>query len=544
MMDARALLVAALLPPLLLLGACLSPRLRERVPALLPLAPLPALLAALFAAGAPPLVLPPFLLGMTLVLDVPGALLLGTAALLWSAAGVHAVAFLRECPDRARFSLWWLLTLLGSLGIFLAADLASFYLFFAMVSLAAVGLVVHDGTPRARRAGAVTVGLALFGEAALLLGFVLLASATPGGSLSIRDAVAALPGAPWREATLALLVAGFGIKIGLVPLHVWMPLAYSAAPLPAAAVMSGAAVKAGVIGLIRFLPHGSALPEIGDPLTAVGLVSAFFGVAVGITQANPRTVLAYSSVSQMGFLAAVFGSGLAAGDRGAALAAAFYAAHHVLVKGGLFLALGIATARRTRSAWPVLLPAAVVALGLGGLPLSGGAVAKWAVKGPLGDGFVGVLAALSAAGSTLLMLHFLGALVRSAPEDDGQSTTALTPVPWLLVALAALVVPWVFLPVVGVGNAADLFAPKALWAAAWPVLAGGVLALGLRRFTGALPRIPAGDWAVLAEGAEPKLRQLGAAVAVLDRRLRQWPAAGVSLLVVVLGLAAAFLVSP
>ena len=110
-----------------------------------------------------------------------------------------------------------------------------------------------------------------------------------------------------------------------MPLHVWMPLTYSAAPIPAAAVLSGAAVKAGVIGLIRFLPFDTALPGWGEALAAVGLFSAFYGVAIGITQPNPKTVLAYSSVSQMGLLAACSAWGLPAGDDERALAAAFYA---------------------------------------------------------------------------------------------------------------------------------------------------------------------------------------------------------------------------
>ena len=143
---------------------------------------------------------------------------------------------------------------------------------------------------------------------------------------------------------MALLIAGFGLKIGLVPLHVWMPLTYTAAPIPAAAVLSGAAVKAGVIGFIRFMPFDAAMPGWGEALAAIGLFSAFYGVAIGITQSNPKTVLAYSSVSQMGLIAAVIGMGLAAGDSSTASAAGFIAAHHVLVKGALFLAIGVAAA--------------------------------------------------------------------------------------------------------------------------------------------------------------------------------------------------------
>ena len=206
---------------------------------------------------------------------------------------------------------------------------------FTLASLAAWGLVIHEGTPGTLRAGVIYLGLAVLAEICLLMAFVLLAAATPGSSLAIRDAMALLPTSPWRDATLAFLIVGFGLKIGLVPLHVWLPLAYPAAPIPAAAVISGAISKAGVIGLLRFLPLDAALPDWGAALAAAGLLSAFYGVAVGITQANPKTVLAYSSVSQMGFIATVLGMALAAGNGGATMAAAFYAAHHVLAKGAL-----------------------------------------------------------------------------------------------------------------------------------------------------------------------------------------------------------------
>ena len=217
---------------------------------------------------------------------------------------------------------------------------------------------------------------------------MLLVPAGPSGSLLIRDAAAALSTSPWHDVTLAFLILGFGLKIGLVPLHVWMPLAYTAAPIPAAAALSGAAVKAGVI-FIRFVPVDPARPGWGAALAAAGLFSAFYGAAIGITQSNPKTVLAYSSVSQMGLLAAVIGMGLAAGDTSVATVAIFYAVHHTLVKGGLFLAVGAGAQTSGRGLWLVLLPAAVLALGLGGLPLTGGALAKLAIKGTLGDGVVG-----------------------------------------------------------------------------------------------------------------------------------------------------------
>jgi multicomponent Na+:H+ antiporter subunit A len=540
MTGAGALLGFALGLPLAMVLACLSPRLKARMPTLLAIAPLPALAAALLASGGM-LELPPILPGLRLALDVPGAMLLGVAALLWTAAGLYASAWLPGRPDGGRFALWWLLTLTGSIGVFMAADLVGFYLVFSLVSLAAYGLIVDDGTPRARRYGLIYVALAVLGEAFLLMAFVLLAQATRGDSLLIRDAVAALPASPWRDSTLALLILGFGVKIGLVPFHVWMPLAYRAAPIPAAAVLSGAAVKAGVIGLIRFLPLDTALSGWGEALAAAGLFSAFYGVAIGITQSNPKTVLAFSSVSQMGVIAAVLGTGLAAGDGGVALAVAFYAAHHTLVKGALFLALGVAQTTSARRLWPVLLPAAVLAVGLGGLPFTGGALAKLVVKPPLGEGIVGLLAALSSAGTTLLMLHFLRRLVATSAQD-AQTPMARLTLPWLAMAFASVAVPWaLYLTVMG-GTVADALAPAVLWSAVWPVLLGGVMAVGLWRWGGSLPEVPEGDVVVLvAEDAKGLARTVGSVLERLDGMLRQWPVAGVSLLALAVVLAALML---
>ena len=540
-MSAEGLLGAALALPLLMLLACLSPRLKARMPALLWIAPVPALAAALLAPGGA-LLLPPVLLNIRLALDTPGAILLGAAALLWIAGGRYAAAWLGGRPDGGRFALWWLLTLAGSIGVFMAADLVSFYLVFSMVSLAAYGLIVDDGSPRARRYGLIYVALAVLGEAFLLMAFVLLAQAMPGGSTLIRDAVAALPASPWRGSTLALLILGFGVKIGLVPFHVWMPLAYRAAPTPAAAVLSGAAVKAGVIGLIRFLPLDTALSGWGEGLAAAGLVSAFYGVAIGITQSNPRTVLAFSSVSQMGVIAAVLGMALASGDGGATLPVSFYAAHHTLVKGALFLAVGVAQATGARRMWLVLVPAAVLALGLGGLPLTGGALAKLAVKDPLGEGIAGLLATLSSAGTTLLMLHFLR-LLRATPAQDepregapGEAVRLI--VPWLATAFAAVAVPWaLYLTIMG-GAVSEALAPAAVWSAAWPIMLGGVLAVGLWRWGGSLPEVPEGDIVVLvAEDAKSLARGVATLLERLDLLLRQWPIAGVSLVAAAVALA-------
>lgn len=534
MMSAGMLLLVALATPVVLLLACGSRTLRDRMPRLLALTPLPALATALLAVNSPPVVLDEARLQITFTLDPSGAILLGVAALLWSMAGLYAGTYLRGKSNHGRFSIYWLLTLTGSLGVFVTADLFTFYLAFALVSLAAYGLVVFDGTPDARRAGVIYLVLALLGEICLLMGFVLLATAIPGDSLAIRDAVAALPTSPWHHVTLALLIAGFGLKMGLVPLHVWLPVAHPAAPMPASAVLSGAIIKAGVIGLIRFLPFDVPLLDWGSALTTIGLFTAFYSVVIGITQLNPKTVLAYSSVSQMGVVAVVLGMGLAAGQSSAVMAATFYSAHHLLAKGALFLAVGVVAATGPRRLWWVLAPAAILALGVGGLPLTGGALAKLVVKPVLGDGLVELLATSSAIGTTLLMLHFLHRLAMSASPDSAAAAPWGIALPWMLMFVAALAVPWTLYSVTGMGTGYDALQPGILWAALWPLLIGAGLALGLWRWGRYLPSIPAGDIVVVGQPAMRVVVRWEDALERVEGGLRQWPVVGLSLLTLIL----------
>jgi multicomponent Na+:H+ antiporter subunit A len=318
-----------------------------------------------------------------------------------------------------------------------------------------------------------------------------------------------------------------------------MPLAYSAAPTPASAVLSGAAVKASILGMIRFLPLETALPDWGTALAAAGLFAALYGVVIGITQRNPRVVLAYSSVSQMGFIVAVIGMGMLAGDGRAALAAAFYAAHHVLVKGALFLSIGVIAATGSRRLWPMLLPAAIIAVGLGGLPLTGGALAKFVADELLGDSTASTIATLSAVGTTLLMLQFLRSLAKSASQDPQATAAAGLVWPWLATAVVSLVVPWTLYLTVPSGTLPDPLSPAVLWKALWPVLLGAVMAIALWRWWRSLPRIPKGDVIVALDGGMQMTVAWGKGLERMDGVLRQWPAAGISLLMVTIALGAA-----
>jgi formate hydrogenlyase subunit 3/multisubunit Na+/H+ antiporter MnhD subunit len=294
-----------------------------------------------------------------------------------------------------------------------------------------------------------------------------------------------------------------------------------------------------VIGLIKFLPFGIPLLGWGEALAILGIFSAFYGVVIGITQSNAKTILAYSSISQMGMIAAVLGVGLAAGDTTVPLLAAFYALHHILAKGGLFLALGVAARTKMHGLWSVLIPAAVIALGLGGLPFTGGALAKLAIKAPLGDGLVGMLAMAAAAGSTLLMLHFIARLRKISGGDENASAPMGLLVPWLVVAFAAIALPWTLYASVTQSPLSDALTPKALWESLWPVAVGGLLAVVLHRWKNKLPRIPAGDVLVAKSAAASLAQNISTCMDRIDERLRQWPVAGVALLLAVIAMAGA-----
>lgn len=532
------LLAASVALPLLLALAGLWPAARRQLSALLWVAPLPGLGAALLLPDGTMLLLDARL-ELGFALDRQGAVLLGVAALLWSAAGAYAHAYLGARPHAARFATLWLLTLAGSLGCFIAADLVVFYTAFALASLPPFGLVVHDGSARALRAGRIYLGLSLAGEVVLLLAFVMLALSAQGESLAIAHVVAGLADYPTETAVVVLLLIGFGLKAGQLPLHVWLPLAHPAAPMPASAVLSGAIIKAGIIGLLRFLPMESAMAGWGEVLAALGMATALYAVLAGITQANPKTVLAYSSVSQMGVAAAACGLGLAAGAPLTGSAVAFYAAHHMLAKGALFLAVGVA--QSGRRLWPLLLaPALVLSLGFGGLPLTGGYLAKLAVKPLFGGDVPALFSALSAAGSTVLMLHFMRRLAGVAPTEADRRPPAALLAPWLLLAAAALLLPWLLLPALGLGTPAQALQPASLVKALWPVAAGALLVLPLARLGARLPAVPEGDLVVLGERLAAQGSVLARPIARLEQRLAAWSAAGTLLVALILLLAAAF----
>ena len=290
--------------------------------------------------------------------------------------------------------------------------------------------------------------------------------------------------------------------------------------------------------MIRFLPLGAPMAGWGEALLALGFLSAFYGVGLGLTQKNPEVVLAYSSISQMGVIAAALGALLMEGRADLSRDIAFYAASHLLVKAALFLTIVPLVERGLKSA-PLVL-AAVLALSLAGLPLTGGALAKLALKTPFSGEAEALLATLSAIGTAILMTHFLNCIAAQQPTSVPDSPASLVRY-WPAVALGAILLPWLLYP--AVGNVWRALQFGEILDGLWPTAVGFGLGIALSRSGLSLPRVPVGDTVVLYERTFSRILTLGLWLETFDSRLRQWPAAGISLLLIVLSLLTAGIAS-
>ena len=134
---------------------------------------------------------------------------------------------------------------------------------------------------------------------------------------------------------------------------------------------------------------------------------------------------------------------------------------------------------------------------------------------------------------------FLRRLMQTTRRSPARAVPTGLVRPWLIMAFAAVAVPWLLYPTTGSGTLLEALAPETLWATLWPVLLGGMLAVGLWFGAPRLPRVPEGDVVVVGEAALRATVPWGEAVERADGYLREWPVASLSLLtlVIILGVA-------
>jgi len=304
--------------------------------------------------------LPGFLdLGLHLYADPMGAFFTLLSSFIWFLATVFSITYMDHEEARNRYYFFLLLTQGGCLGVFLTGDLYSLFLFFELMSVASYLLVIHSETDEAMAAGRNYLYLGIGGGLSLLAGIFLLKSEL--GTAAIRpllEIIDLMEITPYLPA--ALLIIGFGIKAGMAPLHIWLPQAHPVAPAPASGLLSGIMIKTGAYGIFRvtgmiFTPTGDnpaweTTTGLGFIIIWIGIATMFMAAFIALFQTNTKRILAYSSVSQMGYI--LMGVGCAAymgleGPMGFS-GTMMHIFNHAFFKAGMFMMVGAVYARTHR----------------------------------------------------------------------------------------------------------------------------------------------------------------------------------------------------
>jgi multicomponent Na+:H+ antiporter subunit D len=532
-----------------------------------------AILVAMRQTGAPLVYLlggwaPP--LGVALRADGLSAVMMVITAVVICAIGIFARADFRT-PDgaietRAPFAFWiLLLAIWGALNaVFLGGDLFTLYVALELLTFAAVPLVCLDGRAETLQAALRYLLFALLGSVLYLVGTALLYGAY--GTLDIVLLSQRIHAAPTTLIAAALMTVGLLAKTALFPLHLWLPPAHAGAPAAASAVLSALVVKGSFFIVVRLwfdvMPglSGFAATQL---LAALGAAAIVFGSVVALRQERLKLLIAYSTLAQIGFLFLMFPLAFDAGPAqlqsgGALTGGMLQAMSHATAKAAMFMAAGLIYAALGHDRITGLggigraLPMSVLAFALGGValigvPPSGAYLAKelllqaavatehwwWAVAIQAGGIFTGsyVLAhALASADEPIAL--------RATVSRSGEAAALALAVCSLLLGL----VPWGAYLSVSAGNSSNPLSLAALAAALWPILGGAVLAILLGRWEHRMARIPLRD--VVAAIVGPVRRAaltVGGMIERIDGMLRQWPAAGLSLLTLAILFGAALL---
>ncbi|MCF7987996.1 MAG: hydrogenase 4 subunit B [Methylovulum sp.] len=270
-----------------------------------------------------------------------------------SAVSLYGPSYVNAYDERhhpfAVLGLFTGLFVAGMLLVLLANDAFMFMIAWELMSVASYFLVAfqHEN-PANRRAAFLYLLMAEVGALAIILAFGVLASFADGFTFD------ALRNAPlsnlWASIAFGLALLGFGMKVGIFPVHVWLPEAHPVAPSHISALMSGVMLKVALYGLIRFCFDllGNVQWQWGVVLVVLGTISALGGILYAMMQSNLKRLLAYSSVENVGIMIMTLGLAMIFLDSGfpqlaalGFLAALFHAFNHALFKNLLFLGAGI-----------------------------------------------------------------------------------------------------------------------------------------------------------------------------------------------------------
>lgn len=243
-------------------------------------------------------------LGLGFAADGFRCLMALIAAIGWYEATLMLREYFAHSRNRNRYYVFWLLTLTGTVGVFLSADLFTTFVFFEIMSFASWVMVIHTEKPDAMKAAETYLAVAVIGGLVTLMGIFMLYSQL--GTLeidSLYDAAAAAENKTWLWTAGLLTLVGFAAKAGSFPLHIWLPTAHPAAPAPASAVLSGVIIKTGVFGILVLSTQVFRYDySWGMLMLVLGVITMVLGAVLAVFSVDLKRTFACSSVSQIGFI--------------------------------------------------------------------------------------------------------------------------------------------------------------------------------------------------------------------------------------------------
>ncbi len=292
-------------------------------------------------AGSQPLTLFGFL---TLRVDLLGWIVIQVGLALGLIVTLYSLAYMKQDTGNHTFFPLLLLLISSVMGLAYAFDLFNLYLFFELLAVSSFTLVSFR---KARwepvEAGIKFLVMSVTGSALVLLGIALIYSyygtldlVALGAAVLTSSAVSPL--SLWLP--LCLFTVGFGIKAAMFPLHTWLPDAHAEAPSGISAMLSGIVIETGLFALLRiFLTLGAFLPW-GEMLIWFSLLTMTAGNLMALTQKQMKRMLAYSSISQMGYILMGLGIGAAFAVPSGTTGGMFHVVTHGFMKGLAFLCAG------------------------------------------------------------------------------------------------------------------------------------------------------------------------------------------------------------